>query len=361
MPRPQPIRARQRNRFPLADWDTTTMPISTNYLVKGILPRIGLAVVWGPPKCGKSFWTFDLVIHVALGRDYRGRKTRQGIVVYCALEGGHGFTNRMMAWRQRHLNGDGQSVPFYLMAESLNLIADCKALIADIDDQLGGDRPAIVVIDTLNRALIGDENKSDDMTKFIRAADAIRARFDCLIVIVHHCGIVGGRPRGHSSLSGADDVQIAIERNKDGAIIAKVEHMKEGEAGTVLASKLERVELGRDSDGDPISSCVIVPSDGTAAAGPKLSKTEQLAFDALKRTLKDEGVEVQADSAMAKAGIPIGQRACLSESWRKLFYELHEAKQPTAKRQALFRATLQLEENKLIALAGQYVWLPKPA
>ena len=59
----------------------------------------------------------------------------------------------------------------------------------------------------------------------------------------------------------------------------------------MLASKLERVELGRDSDGDPISFCVIVPSEA-AAAGSKLSKTEQLAFDALKRTLKDEGVEV---------------------------------------------------------------------
>ena len=26
------------------------------YCVKGFLPRSGLAVVWGPPKCGKSFW-----------------------------------------------------------------------------------------------------------------------------------------------------------------------------------------------------------------------------------------------------------------------------------------------------------------
>lgn len=25
-----------------------------NYLVKGLLPNSGLAVIWGPPKCGKS-------------------------------------------------------------------------------------------------------------------------------------------------------------------------------------------------------------------------------------------------------------------------------------------------------------------
>jgi hypothetical protein len=225
MPRTQ-ARARHRSRFPLTTWEDSTVPTSSNYLVKGILPRTGLGVVWGPPKCGKSFWTFDLVMHVALARDYRGHKVAPGIVVYCALEGGHGFTNRIVAWRQRCLNGHDRAVPFYLMAEPLNLIADVKQLIADIDNQLGGDRPAIIIIDTLNRALIGDENKSDDMAKFIRAMDAVRTTFDCLVLTVHHCGIVGSRPRGHTSLSGADDVQIAIERGKDGTISAKIEHMK---------------------------------------------------------------------------------------------------------------------------------------
>ena len=27
------------------------------------IPRVGLVVVWGPPKCGKSFWAFDLAMH----------------------------------------------------------------------------------------------------------------------------------------------------------------------------------------------------------------------------------------------------------------------------------------------------------
>ena len=70
------------------------------------------------------------------------------------------------------------------------------------------------MIDTLNRALIGDENKSDDMAKFIRAADMIRAAFGCVVSIVHHCGVQGSRPRGHTSLTGADDAQIAVERRR---------------------------------------------------------------------------------------------------------------------------------------------------
>src|SRR3954447_22594606 len=43
------------------------------YLVEDLIPREGLTVVWGPPKSGKSFWVYDLMMHVALGWEYRGR------------------------------------------------------------------------------------------------------------------------------------------------------------------------------------------------------------------------------------------------------------------------------------------------
>jgi hypothetical protein len=134
------------------------------------------------------------------------------------------------------------------------------------------------------------------MSKFIRAADAIRQAFgDCLIPIVHHCGVSKNRPRGHTSLTGACDVQIAIERDKEGTIIAKVEHMKDGEAGAVFACKLERVDLGTDDEGDPISSCVIVPTD-VGAARTKLPKTQRLAFDVLKKMITNVGAKAPPDA-----------------------------------------------------------------
>src|SRR5262249_15831455 len=51
----------EQRRFRLKPFNTITITTAPNYRVKGILPRTGLVVVWGPPKCGKSFWTFDLV------------------------------------------------------------------------------------------------------------------------------------------------------------------------------------------------------------------------------------------------------------------------------------------------------------
>jgi hypothetical protein len=70
--------AKQKRRFTLKPFAAVKISKIPNYLVKGVLPRTGLVVVWGPPKCGKSFWVFDLVMHVAIGRKYRDRRTQQG-------------------------------------------------------------------------------------------------------------------------------------------------------------------------------------------------------------------------------------------------------------------------------------------
>jgi hypothetical protein len=341
-----------RQRFQLKPFSTITMSTAPNYLVKGILPRTGLAVIWGEPKCGKSFLAFDLVMHVATGRRYRGRRVQQGAVVYLALEGGSGFAGRIEAWRRRHLADHPEPVPFYLLDVPVDLVADHKALIAAIRAQVVG-RPAIIVVDTLNRSLLGDENKSDDMAKFIRATDALRTAFNNLILIIHHCGIVKNRPRGHTSLAGADDAQIAIERDQDGNVIATVEHMKDAEAGAVLASKLERVVLGTDADGDELSSCIAVPTE-LDVTGPKLSKVQRFAYDLLKKLISEEGVTPPTEAAL-----PTGFKVCTADTWRKRFYETYptDVKQD-AKRKALLRATLDLEERKLIVLWREYVWPP---
>ena len=65
-------------RFHLVPFGDIRVGTEPQYLVKGIIPRVGLTVIWGPPKSGKSFWTFDVAMHVALGWTYRGRRVRRG-------------------------------------------------------------------------------------------------------------------------------------------------------------------------------------------------------------------------------------------------------------------------------------------
>ena len=95
----------QRPRFNLIRFDQIRRKQTAAYLIKGLIPRSGLIVIWGPPKCGKSFLTFDAMLHVALGWEYRGRRVAPGNVIYLALEGQDGFGDRADAFRLSRLKG----------------------------------------------------------------------------------------------------------------------------------------------------------------------------------------------------------------------------------------------------------------
>jgi hypothetical protein len=254
-------------------------------LVKGIIPRVGMTVVWGPPKCGKSFWAFDLMMHVALGWTYRGRRVNQGAVVYCAFEGQTGIEQRVEAFRLTYLAVHDAAVPFYLEPVTLDLVRDHVALIAAIRQALGDVMPVAVTLDTLNRSLTGSESSYQDMSAYVRAADAVREAFQCAVIIVHHCGHDGVRPRGHSSLAGALDAQLAVKRDAANNILVEVELMKDGAKGDVIASKLEVVTVGVDEDGDPMTSCVIVELD--AAAAQRASRPVQSGWPRGLRIVRD--------------------------------------------------------------------------
>jgi hypothetical protein len=261
-------------RFKLTAFDDVRLDEDVDDIIKGLFPSSGLAVVWGPPKCGKSFWCFDALMHVALGRDYRGHRVTPGPIVYCALEGVRGFKRRVEAFRQSKLqDADARSPPFYLMPGSLSLVNDHGQLIADIRAQLGDQSPLAVAIDTLNRSLAGSENSDEDMAAYVLAADAIRDAFGCLVIIVHHCGHNADRPRGHSSLMGALDVQVAIKRDQADNIAAELELSKDGETGLKFLSRLKVVEVGRDRHDDPITSCVIEPVEAEVAAVGRTAAT----------------------------------------------------------------------------------------
>jgi AAA domain-containing protein len=212
----------------------------------------------------------------------------------------------------------------------------------------------VVVIDTLNRALNGDENKPEDMGKFIRTADAIREALGCAAVVVHHCGVDATRPRGHPSLMGALDVLIAVERDAGQHVIAKVERMKGGEAGATVVSDLERVELGQDDDGDPISSLVIVPAEGAAVARkPALADGVKLALDALKSAVADAGERPPASNHIPQQG---DIRVVSCDLWRRYFYAVKDGEGDTQKK-AFKRARERLQALGLIGVWNDLVWL----
>jgi hypothetical protein len=193
------------------------------------------------------------------------------------------------------------------------------------------------------------------MGAYVRAADAIRAAFDCLVVIVHHSGYSAERPRGHSSLVGALDVQISIKRDAAGNVVAELELAKDGATGLQLVSRLNVVEIGRDDDGDPITSCVVEAADspspdGQARPSARLSKGAQIALRALRDAIDECGLEPPASNH-----IPTGVKAVTVEQWRTYAYRLGVSGSSEARARQL---AFQRAHEALIAADQVAVWEP---
>lgn len=343
-------------RFKLIPFNAIKLSNKSRYLVKGLIPREALIVVWGPPKCGKSFWTFDLLMHVALGWDYRGRRVEAGTCIYVACEGEHGLAARAEAFRQAKIAEEGAEPPFYLLTTRLDLIADVDALAADISAQLAGEICLTIVVDTLNRSLVGSESRDEDMAAYIKAADHLREKFRCAVIIVHHCGINDARPRGHTSLSGAADAQISIKRDAAENVVAELELMKDGPAGAVSVSRLVPVEVDIDEDGEPITSCIIEPLEEGAqkrSNKPRLSPSQGRALQLLGAAI-DKGGEIPP----ASNHIPTNTR-CVNESlWRDYCYKgAISDGAPGSKQKAFKRAALELVAAERVGKWDPWVWI----
>lgn len=298
----------------LVHFDAITVSTERRYLVKGLIPRIGLSVIWGPPKSGKSYFTFDLMMHVALGWSYRGRRVHRGAVVYCAFEGQAGIEQRVEAFRKERLDAYEGEIPFFLEPVSLDLVREHGDLIAAIQHQIDVS-PAAVVLDTLNRSLTGSESSDEDMSAYIKAADAIRDAFDCAVVVVHHCGVDGTRPRGHTSLSGAVEAQIAVAKDIAKNVVATVEMMKDGPEGESVTSRLERVVVGTDEDGDEITGCIVVEVEPAPAPSraERLSQNQRTMFGLL-HDAGSAGLTTEEWNAQAReVGIGAKRKATLHD------------------------------------------------
>lgn len=232
------------------------------------------------------------------------------------------------------------------------------ALIGDIAAQLGDTKPILIVIDTLNRSLAGSESRDEDMSAYIQACDRIRLYFNCAVLVVHHCGMEKSRPRGHTSLTGAADAQIAVKRDK-AIIVATVEYMKDGPEGDEIASRLVIVDdIGTDDDGQPIVSCIIEPSDARTQK-PRRSPTGQngTAFQLLRKALADHGQDPpnSRDFPTARQVVPL-------TLWRSYCQKggLAEGDKDEAFKKAWNRVRNSLRTGGYIGIWDRFVWIVEP-
>ena len=319
-PASEPAAEPKKYRFPLLRFGQMRPGTEPDYLVDELIPIAGLVVVYGAPKSGKSFWVLDLSLHIALAWEYRDRSVQQGAVVYCAFEGAHGYRKRCEAFRRHHCLTDEDDPPLYVVPGRADLIKDHGALIHDLREQLAT-APAVpvkcVILDTLNKSLIGSESKDVDMANYIAAAEHIQTEFNCVVIIVHHHGIDETRPRGHTSLRAAVSAQIKITRDEQNNITAEIEDMRDGPEGAQIVSRLVVVDVGTDRADKPLTSAAVEPVDPGAQRAdgkrlPKLTKNQRTMFAILQAA--PNGLFANEWSEQAReAGLGLKRRADLTD------------------------------------------------
>ncbi len=247
----------------------------TAYLVKGLLQRRSHAVVYGPPGAGKTFVALDMAYHVASGLPWQDHRVHQGPVLYLAYEGIGGMAKRAAALACRYEDAD---VPLFLVGADYNLrdAAGRKALGDDMA-QLP-EKPVLIVIDTLARAMKGgDENSAQDMGALNDAVSALIEATGACVLLVHHSGKnKASGARGSSALLGAVDTELQVD---DRQVISRKQ--RDVELESPLGFKLTPVVVGRDVDGDDLLSCYVEPAAPITERTAGLRGNPQLLWDVL--------------------------------------------------------------------------------
>lgn len=369
-PAPEP---EARFKFHMAEDMDVTGP--EEWLVRGLLPRHGLAAIYGPPGCGKSFLSLDVAAHIAAGQDWFGRKVTQGGIVYIAAEAATGMNKRVKALRLGRRIATGGNMAFITDAPNLGTVNNNR----DPDDLINAVRAqqsrlkapiSLIVVDTLARTMYGaNENDASDMGAFITNAGRLSKAFNCLVVAVHHTGKDADRGmRGSSALHGACDVEWEL-RDNGGSKSVSLAKNKEGEDGLSWAFGLgiETVwkhagnNLGVSSFGDdeaPTTSCYVIelaePAKAETTKRPKEPKGNKgHLFKAFREAMAEYGqpLPTTPDYPHAK-GVT---RSDLRKMCDRMNVGAH-LKDDKTRRSAFDRDLSGLAGDGFIVTLGEWVW-----
>lgn len=297
-----------RKPFPVLGVGELLTMRDPEWLLEGILPDTGFAVLYGPPGAGKSFVALDWALTIASGLDWFGRRVQRGTVVYVAGEGVAGVKQRLKAWQATHPgNPEGW---FFMVPEAPNLLdidhAERLRATLNLVREQTGKAASLLVIDTMARSLVGgDENSAKDVGLFIAHVDALSKPAASLVL--HHTQKASTVERGSSSLRGAADVMVSVTPAKN------------DRTRFTLAS-----EKSKDSEPFEDIRLLMRPVENSIALVRDITPPKQSTEDQLKHRVL--GVIAQADGPLSLRGLRgrvKGSQERIKEAIEDLIFEEH--------------------------------------
>jgi hypothetical protein len=313
-----PEQPTRRIRF-LPDSEFENRP-PRQWLIPSVLPKEGIALIFGPPGCGKSFLTMAWSLCIASGREWLGHPVLQGPVAYIAGEGSFGIGPRLKAWKMFHQFTGDSGVKWFDESLALQDAGNFNELVTAFTEDFE-EPPVLVVIDTLSRCSGGaEENSNTEMAKVIAAADMLQQRFHCTVLIVHHAGKDRDKgPRGASSLIGNTETILEVAPTDQGCRVVCYKQ-KDAPKFDPISLKLQSVQYGTE-EGD--TSAVLVMGDEKAR--PKMKPSESAMYAALigkqltHTEWKNAGLAVKLGDGTAKNAIAALVKAGLVQKIGKLY------------------------------------------
>lgn len=372
---------RRESRFGAVRWHEQDQVVHPQeWSIKGLIPRRAKVMIVGEKQSGKSFFTEGASLSLSRGVEFFGYRVPQSLgVIYGAVEAGQGFRNRMRAYRAHH-KLPLERLPFAVLTQEFNLFNaehDVERLIEEINWLASEMKVPLgaTVIDTYNAATAGiDENHAGEVAKVVSKINIIMQRTSAAVWLVHHKNAQGGI-RGSTALAAAFDTVINITRVTDSNMPvrdanrleirnAKVMYQREGMEGTGFNFVLPWVEIGRDADGDPVTSCVVeAPAvAGGGEHGPrafKLSDPEEKLFRSILEAIMEAGaLPPPALSLPASIGKVVDYKLVRTIYASKVLQTDDDPREHAARvKKQIQRAGTALRKFGVIGSHDQLVWL----
>ena len=276
----------------------STAPITAKpSIIKSVIAK-GERSSWvGPPSSGKSGLLTDIVVHVASGKDWRGYRSKDRCaVVYFALERGR-LVKRRLAVQAMQAMGP-PNLPIAVASQVINLLnSKCVAIIVETIRAVEAHYKiavGMIVIDTYNKGIAaggGDESSAKDQNITAANLQRVEDQTGVHTALIGHTGKDEKRgARGSNAHLGDVDMMVQFSINDDGTRTATITKINDGAEGVLTRFKMEAVILGKDEDGDDITTAIVsddrFESDKDISRA-KLNKSQRRAMEMLERALEN--------------------------------------------------------------------------
>lgn len=244
-----------------------SQPAPLQWIIKGWLPASSTTMVFGESGVGKTFVSLSMACSIAAGRQWNNTKTASGTVVYLAGEGNYGIRQRVASWAISNNIDNLDNLLISNKAIDMDGPGAAAQILKAIRTLTDGN-VTLIVIDTLNNHMSGDENTAKDSRAMLNACNIVATAVKSAVMLVHHVGHQAEkvRARGSSAWRAAVDTSIAVMRSKDDDKLIEISctKMKDAQDPAPIYGRLERVDLNwADEDGEVIYGAVFAIEDVT--------------------------------------------------------------------------------------------------